>query len=163
MNRDILSAYNSFSIGGFSGVGYGELTIPAIIIFASLVASMAFSRRIDLFCLGSDAATLLGVRVKPTRLLCIIVASASAAAVVSFAGLLGFVGLIVPHIARGLFGHKTLRVIPASAIIGATLTTLADLIGRVLIAPSEIPVGIMMAMVGAPFFIFLLFKRRGEM
>lgn len=162
INTDTLTAYNSFSIGGFSGIGYRELIIPACIIALSITAAAAFSRKIDILCLGTDAAALLGVRVRLVGIICIMVASAAASAVVSFAGLLGFVGLIVPHIARGLFGSKTLRLIPSSAIIGATLTTFADLVGRVLVAPSEIPVGIMMAIVGAPFFIFLLFKKRGE-
>ena len=161
-DTDILTSYNSFSVGGFSGVGYSELIIPAAIICIALIASMLLSSKIDTLCLGSDSASLLGVRVKLLCGFCIVLASASAAAAVSFAGLLGFVGLIVPHIARAVFGSRTARLIPASAIIGASVTTLADLVGRILIAPSEIPVGIMMAIVGAPFFIILLFKKRGE-
>jgi len=158
-DTDILASYNSFSVGGFSGVEYSSLIIPAIVIACAVVFSMLLSSKIDLLCLGAEGATLLGVRVKVLNATVIIIASASAAAVVSFAGLLGFVGLIVPHVARKIFGHRMLTLIPAAAIIGASVTTLADLVGRLIIAPSEIPVGIMMALVGAPFFILLLFRR----
>ena len=160
VDTDILSSYNSFSVGGFYGVTYAELAVPSVIIAFCLITALFLSRKIDLFCLGADAASLLGVNVKRLSLICIILASLSAAAVVSFAGLLGFVGLVVPHLARALFGYRARRLIPAASIIGATVTTLADLVGRVVISPSEIPVGIMMAIVGAPFFIFLLVRRK---
>ena len=161
-DTDILTAYNSFSVGGFSGVTYGEMIIPALVIFISLTVTVMLSKNMELLCLGSDAAALLGVNVRMLRTLMIVCATASAASVVSFAGLLGFVGLIVPHIARGLVGNRMSHLIFTSVIIGSSVTVLADLIGRVAIAPSEIPVGIMMSIVGAPFFIFLLFKRKGE-
>lgn len=159
-DTDVLSSYNSFSVGGFYGVTYEELAIPSAIIVVCLITALLLSKEIDLFCLGSDTAALLGVNVKCLSIICIVLASLSAAAVVSFAGLLGFVGLVVPHIARSIFGYRMRSLIPATAIIGATVTTLADLVGRVVIAPSEIPVGIMMAIVGAPFFIFLLIRRK---
>ncbi|MBQ8371218.1 MAG: iron chelate uptake ABC transporter family permease subunit, partial [Clostridia bacterium] len=91
----------------------------------------------------------------------ILCASASAAAVVSYAGLLGFIGLIVPHMARKLTGHHTGYTIAVSALLGGILTVSADLAGRILAAPSEIPVGIMMSFLGAPFFLWLLRRRKG--
>ena len=91
---------------------------------------------------------------------CLLCASASAAAVVSFAGLLGFVGLIVPHMARRLCGSDVRRSLPAAALLGAALVPLADVLGRALFAPTELPVGIVMAAVGAPFFLILLLRRK---
>lgn len=108
-------------------------------------------------------ASVMGVNVRTVRVICVLCASALAAAAVSFAGLLGFVGLIVPHIARALVGNRTRHLLTASLLLGGTVTVLADLLGRLLLAPSEIPVGIMMALVGAPFFIFLLLWKRGSL
>lgn len=161
-DTDILASYNAFSVGGFSGVTYLDLLIPSVIILICLLVSMLLSSGIELLCLGRAVASSLGVRVAPVRIISIILAAASAAAAVSFAGLLGFVGLIVPHIARFLVGHRMRRLIPASVLLGASLTVLADHIGRLIISPSELPVGIMMALVGAPFFIVLLFRKRGD-
>ena len=105
-------------------------------------------------------ALSLGVRVKRVRMLCLVCASASAAAVVSFAGLLGFVGLMVPHISRKLAGTQTGPLLAVSAVVGSILVLTADLVGRVAFAPSEVPVGIVMSLIGAPFFFILLMRRR---
>lgn len=156
----MLVSYNYFSVGGFSSMDMHKLMLPALIIGCCLLVSLAFSGQIDLLCLGDSMAVSLGVRVKRLRLLCMVCASASAAAVVSFAGLLGFVGLVVPHIARRLAGNNTRWLLITSAFAGSILVLLADWLGRMLFAPSELPVGVMMALVGAPFFFVLLMKRR---
>ena len=122
--------------------------------------SLAFSGRIQLLCLGDGMALSLGVRVKRVRMLCLVCASATAAAVVSFAGLLGFVGLIVPHISRKLAGARMAPLLAVSAVTGSILVLTADLLGRVAFAPSEVPVGIVMSLIGAPFFFILLLRRR---
>lgn len=160
IDADILTSYNAFSVGGFRGVKTEQLILPSVIIGICLIVSLILSRNLNLLCLGDGGAAVLGVNVKRVRLAAILCASASAAAVVSFAGLLGFVGLIVPHIARKLTGHHTGYTIAVSAIAGGILTVSADLAGRILAAPSEIPVGIMMAFLGAPFFLWLLWRRR---
>lgn len=162
IDSDVLTAYNAFSIGGLSGVRMEQLWLPAAIIAVCLAVSLALSGRIHLLCLGDALASSLGVRVRLLRIVCLICASASAAAVVSFAGLLGFVGLVVPHIARRLVGQRTSHVLTVSALLGAILVILADLVGRILLAPTEIPVGILMALLGAPFFLVLLLKRRDQ-
>ncbi len=160
LDADVLVSYNYFSIGGLSGIDANELVIPAAIILCALCLSLAFSREITLLCLGDAMAASLGVRVARLRMLCLICASAAAAGVVSFAGLLGFVGLIVPHIARRLVGGSVGWQLAASSLLGGILVLLADLLGRMLFAPSELPVGIVMAAVGAPFFLVLLLRRR---
>ena len=110
--------------------------------------------------MGDAAAAALGIRVKRLRIGALACAAACAAAVVSFAGLLGFVGLVVPHIARRLVGQQPGKMLPVSALMGAILVVLADLLGRTLFAPSELPVGIFMSLIGAPYFLILLCRRR---
>ena len=162
LDSDILISYNSFSIGSFSGVKYAQLVFPSIMIFICVILSLIFSRQIDILCVGDGMASVMGVNTKLLRICCIICSSASAAAVVSFAGLLGFVGLVVPHISRKIVGNNTKALIVTSGLVGAIVTVLADLLGRIILSPSEIPVGIMMAIVGVPFFVFIMFKKRGE-
>ena len=105
----------------------------------------------------------------PSRVACTLsavrlmhMASALCAAVVTYAGLLGFVGLIVPHLARKLAGHDLRILVPVTALLGANLVVLSDLAGRTLFSPAELPAGILMALLGAPFFLFILFQRRGR-
>ena len=156
---DSLSSSASFSAGGFSGVYAGELAVPAVIVAAGLAGAQGLAPRMNLLCLGDELAQALGVRVKGLRLAALALASALCAAIVSYAGLLGFVGLVVPHMARRLAGHDMRALVPACALLGASLVTLSDLAGRVLFSPAELPAGILMAAMGAPFFLFLLFKR----
>ena len=162
INTDAIISYNIFSIGGFSGVGYASLIAPGVIVVTCAVVSIFLSGRINLLSLGADAASMLGVRVRALSFLLVIMASLCAASAVSIAGLIGFVGLVVPHVSRRLVGDSAARSIPLSIILGGILTTLADLFGRVLIPPTEIPVGITMAAVGVPFFIVLLLRGRGR-
>lgn len=163
IDSDVLTSYNYFSIGGFSGVKLKNLLVPAAIIALCVLVSLCCSRSINILCLGDSVASSLGVGVKRLRMMCLICASASAAAVVSYAGLLGFVGLVVPHIARRLVGNSTRHLIVTSMMCGGILVMLADLLGRILFAPSEIPVGIVMSLIGAPFFLALLLKKRGNL
>lgn len=162
MDSEILLAYHDFSTGGLSGIRLQSLVVPGIIILASLLVSLLVSRRIQLLCLGDTMALSLGVRVRALRMVCLVCASAAASAVVSFAGLLGFVGLVVPHIARRIVGENTKSLLLFSSLAGAVLVLVADLLGRVLFAPAEVPVGIVMAAIGAPFFFALLLKKGGD-
>jgi len=157
---DVYASYGYFSAGRVSGVSAGELLLPALGMAAVFAFAMALSPRLDLLCLGESLAASLGVRVRLLRVLALAAASALAAAVVSFAGLLGFVGLVVPHVARRFVGSRLPVLLPASALLGMALVTAADTLGRTLFAPTEIPVGIVMAAVGAPFFFWLLLRRR---
>ena len=161
-DSDLLSGYNYFSVGGVSGVTAKALFVPSIIIAISLLTAIFISSKADVLCLGDSIALSLGVNVKVIRTVCLVIASASAAAVVSFAGLLGFVGLVVPHIGRRLVGAALKDLLSVSAMLGGILVLVADLFGRVLFAPTEIPVGIVMAFVGAPFLFYLLVRRKSN-
>lgn len=162
VDSDVVAAYNYFSVGGISGVQPRTLAVPAVLIALSWTASLLLSRQISVLCLGDALAVSLGIRVRLLRVVCIVLACAAAASVVSFAGLLGFVGLIVPHIARRFVGEDISRLLLCAPPVGATVVLLADMIGRTLFAPTEIPVGIVMAFVGAPFFLALLLRGRSD-
>jgi len=160
LDEGILAQYNHFTVGSLKGVSAEDLILPAIIIFAACMAAMILSGRLAVLCMGDAAAAALGIRVKQIRILSLGIAAACAAAVVSFAGLLGFVGLVVPHIAKRLVGQQPAKALPAAALSGAILVVLADLLGRTLFAPSELPVGILMSLIGAPYFLILLCRRK---
>ena len=153
-----------FMIGGLSGVGYAKLLPAAAVIFAGLVCASVFCRGLDVLTLGGESAASLGMNVRRSRFLYLTLASALAGAAVSFAGLIGFVGLLVPHIMRRFVGTAHARLVPASALGGALLVLLCDLFARTAFAPYELSVGIILSFVGGPFFIFLvLAKKRGEL
>lgn len=159
LDEGILAQYNHFTVGSLRGLRLDDLIVPAIIIFAAFAASLVLSGRLGVLSLGDAAASALGIRVKKLRLAALACAAACAAAVVSFAGLLGFVGLVVPHMARALVGQRPGKMLPVAALLGACLVILADLLGRTLFAPSELPVGILMSLIGAPYFLYLLIRR----
>lgn len=160
LDEGILAQYNYFTVGSLRGLHLNDLLIPGILIACGFCAALSLSGRLSVLSLGDAAASALGVRVKSLRLVAIGCAAACAAAVVSFAGLLGFVGLVVPHIARALVGQRPGKLLPVSALLGGILVILADLLGRVLFAPSEIPVGILMSLIGGPYFLILLIRRK---
>ena len=160
LDEGILAQYNHFTVGSLRAIRLGDLLVPGVLIFVSFCAAMALSGRLSVLSLGDAAASALGVRVKGLRIAAMACAAACAAAVVSFAGLLGFVGLVVPHIARALTGEKPARLLPVAALSGGILVILADLLGRTLFAPSELPVGILMSLIGAPYFLILLIRRK---
>lgn len=160
LDEGVLAQYNHFTVGSLKAVRLEELAVPAVIIALAFLSAMALSSQLGVLCLGDSAAAALGIRVKRLRIAALACAAAGAAAVVSFAGLLGFVGLVVPHIARRLVGERPSRLLPCAALVGAIIVVLADLLGRMLFAPSELPVGILMSMVGAPYFLLLLCRRK---
>ncbi len=162
MDTDILASYSAFSVGGFSGVKMSALPLPAIFILICLALSIALSGKIAAISLGDGIASGLGISPVKMRTISLIIASLSVASVISFSGLLGFVGLVVPHITRKLLGAELKYQLTAAPLVGASLVTLSDLVGRIILAPSEISVGIIMAFIGAPFLFVLLLGRRQE-
>lgn len=158
---DALNGVSDFRIGGFTGVTMKQLAPAAVLILVSLALVFSLSQQLDVLSLGSDTAQSLGLRVGPVRFVLLVLAAALAGAAVSFSGLLSFVGLIVPHAMRRLAGEESLPLLISSALGGAFFVTVCDLLARVLFAPFELPVGIVLAFVGAPFFLWLLFRQRG--
>lgn len=135
-----------------------RMILPYTLVGCAAAALLA--RPLNALQLGEEVASGLGVSVERSRLLAMAVASLLAASAVSVAGLIGFVGLVVPHLMRLLAGHQHGRLLPLAAAAGAALLVWADLSARTVIAPSELPVGILTAMIGGPYFIFLLYRKK---
>ncbi|MBU0502349.1 MAG: iron chelate uptake ABC transporter family permease subunit [Candidatus Margulisbacteria bacterium] len=149
-------------LGSLSSASWGN--VITVIPYALIGAGVAyfFSKELNALLLGEEMAITLGVEVENTRLILIAAASIMTAAAVSVSGLIGFVGLIVPHWIRLIIGPNHKLLIPFSALSGMLLMVVADLISRTILSPMEIPIGIIMALVGAPFFLYLLRRRRVE-
>lgn len=158
---DALAGYSDFRIGGLSNLTMARI-VPALwVILPAMLLVFSLAGELDVLLLGADTAQSLGLRVRPLRLGLLALAAALAGAAVSFSGLLGFVGLIVPHIMRRLIGEDSRPLLAGCALGGAALLTLCDLLARLLFAPYELPVGIVLSFVGGPFFIWLLLRQRG--
>ena len=160
MVPDAALASVDFRVGGFSSVNHARLLPAAILIVAGIVALCTLTNELDVLSLGDDTAHALGMRVAPMRNAMLTLAALLAGASVSFAGILGFVGLIVPHMARRLIGNDSGRLIPFCALLGGGFVTVCDLAARLIFAPYELPTGILMSFLGGPFFIWLLLKRK---
>ncbi len=158
---DALNGYSDFRIGGVANLAMSRI-IPAFwVILAAMLLVFSLAGELDVLLLGADTAQSLGLRAKPLRLILLALAAALAGAAVSFSGLLGFVGLIVPHIMRRLIGEDSRPLLCGCALGGAVTLTLCDLAARLLFAPYELPVGIVLSLAGGPFFIWLLLRQRG--
>ena len=131
-----------------------------ICILLAIAAVCTLTNELELLSLGDETAHSLGMRVARMRNFLLTLAALLAGASVSFAGLLGFVGLIVPHISRKLVGSESGRLIPFCALAGGGFVALCDLIARVVFAPYELPTGILLSFLGGPFFIWLLLNRK---
>jgi|YNPBryunderm2012_1023409.scaffolds.fasta_scaffold00445_14 iron complex transport system permease protein len=146
-------------MGGFSGRGWEHIRIMTPYFILSVIILSLFTRELNILLLGDEQAQTLGVNVPQVRRIIIVFTSLLTATAVSVSGIIGFVGLVVPHILRLLIGPDNRMLFPASLFGGAILLTISDLIARIALSPSEIPVGIVTSLIGAPFFISLLVKR----
>jgi iron complex transport system permease protein len=152
----------SWMLGGFAFGGW--LPVIAILpyILIGLIALSLTGRVLNVLQFGDDQAQQMGLRVDRVKLVVVIAASLTTAAAVAFAGIIGFVGLAVPHVVRLLWGSDYRRLIPLSIIAGAALLLLADILARTIIAPQEVPLGVVTAMFGAPFFLWLLRRTKRQ-
>lgn len=158
---DSLNGITDFKIGGVMGMSFSKLSPAWIYISIGLILAMLLSHELDILALGDRTAKSLGMNVKIIRLALLFAAALLAGAAVSFAGLLSFIGLIIPHIARHFIKSGSARLIPASALLGAAFVTFCDMLSRVLFAPYEIQLGIVVSYIGVPFFIYLIMKKKG--
>ena len=161
LDSDVAALSIDFRVGGFSAVSYFRLLPAAVLIVAGLAVLLTLCNELDVVTLGDDTARGVGMDVRKYRILFLILAALLAGAAVSFAGLLGFIGLIVPHFVRRLTGNESRRLLPLCAVIGGGFVTLCDTAARVLFLPYELPVGILMAAIGGPVFVAILIRGRG--
>jgi iron complex transport system permease protein len=149
-----------FLIGGLSARTWPHFNILWPYALLGILITFLLPNRLNILMLGDEVATGIGLHVERTRLLFIALAALLAGSAVSVVGLLGFVGLIVPHIARLIIGSDYRYLFPATAVLGASMVMLCDTLARLIFDPMEIPVGIIMALIGGPFFLYLLRERR---
>ena len=151
-----------FSIGSLSARSWHQIRQVGLYMLSAFLAAFSLGGKLNILALGDEVAIGLGLKTERVRFLLIATAALLAASAVSVAGLLGFVGLIAPHIMRMLIGSDNRFLLPASALFGALMVVSCDTIGRLVMDPSELPVGIIMALMGPPFFLWLLRRHRYE-
>lgn len=157
-----LHSVYSFLMGHISVTGWQQITIVAPLVFGGIIGGRFFALHLNAFSIGEEGAGYLGINVERDKVIILALGSLLTAAAVSISGLVGFVGLIVPHAVRLAIGPDHRLLLPASALGGAVLVVVADILARSTLAPEEIPVGVITAIVGAPFFIYLLRRTRKE-
>ena len=146
----------SWILGRLTTVGWSEVVtlIPYALLAGAVV--IGSGRLLDVLRVGDEEATSLGVRVDRVRAVVVVAATLATAAAVSVSGLIGFVGIIVPHTVRLVFGWSYRVIVPLSALFGAGFLVVADLMARTLLSPAELPIGVVTAFLGAPFFVLVL-------
>lgn len=159
LNSDNLSNVLAFMNGSLSGASWQQIYVITVYSVIGLVLAFCCVKSANILQLGDEMATSLGVNVSRVRIFLSAVGAFLAASTVAVAGMIGFLGLVVPHIARMLVGSDYKALLPVSTLMGAVLLLAADTLGRVLIAGMEIPVGIVMAATGGPFFLYMLRKK----
>lgn len=152
---------NDFKIGEFSSVTYQKLIPATLFILITIIVLLTLTNELDILTLGEDNAKGLGMNTSFTRTLFLLLAALLAGCAVSLAGLLSFVGLIVPHAVRRISGSRSSHLLGLCALFGASFVCICDTIARTAFSPYEIPVGIIMAFLGAPFFVFILIRGKG--
>lgn len=145
-------------MGGLSGTKWVYLIVPAIVLVIAIIVFMLLSNALNTLLLGETTAITLGVNVKSVRKIVIVVTAFLTGSIVAVSGSIGFVGLVIPHIVRTIVGTEHRKVIPVSCFIGALFIVWADVAARVIAAPADLPIGIITAIIGAPFFIWLVRK-----
>ena len=157
---DALNAYSDFRIGSLANLTLERLAAPAAVTVLALIAAFSLTNELDVLMLGGETARSLGLNAGRMRVVLLAVSAALAGAAVSFSGLLGFIGLVAPHMLRRFTGDESRYLLPACALGGAALLLVCDTASRLLFAPYQLPVGIMLSLIGGPFFIWLLLKQR---
>ena len=148
-------------LGSFAGVRWPDVTLAAGVLGVGLLICLAHARALDAFTFGEDAARSLGIDVRRVRIVLLAVTALMTATMVSIVGAIGFVGLVVPHAARFVVGPDHRRLLPATALAGALFMVLADIVSRLIVAPQILPIGVVTALVGVPFFAVILYRAKG--
>ncbi|AFS79456.1 putative iron (III) dicitrate transport system permease protein [Gottschalkia acidurici 9a] len=159
-NRDQVEKIIFWTMGSVSSAGWNQILIIFPIVCLGIFTLMSFSRDLNLMSTGEETAISLGVEVEKTKKILILVCSLLVATCVSFSGIIGFVGLIIPHTVRLIIGSDHRTLLPFSVVGGAIFMVICDTIARSVIPPMEIPVGAITSVLGAPYFIYFLYKNK---
>ncbi|MFC8198432.1 FecCD family ABC transporter permease [Streptomyces sp. NPDC060006] len=147
-------------LGSLSGVGWTDVWVCGAVLGVTLLVCLGYARTLDAFAFGQDAAATLGVSVARTRLVLLCATALLTAALVSSAGAIGFVGLVLPHAARALVGSGHARLLPVTALAGAVFLVWVDTLARTVLDPQEVPVGVVTSLIGVPVFVLVLYRTR---
>ena len=161
LDNDVAMLTTEFRVGGFSAVSYTRLLPAAVMILTALLILFTLFNDLDIVALGDETAKSVGLKAKKFRMLFLALSALLAGAAVSFSGLLGFVGLIVPHFVRKFTGNESRKLLPLSAVAGGGFVCLCDTLSRLLFKPYELPVGILMSLIGGPVFVVMLVRMKG--
>lgn len=148
-----------WSLGTFSGANWQAFYIVFAITLVSVIFAVRYSKQLNAILLGESEATYLGIDIEKLKISVILINTLMVAVATAVVGVIGFIGLVVPHLLRMLNGADNRFLIIASALLGATMLTLTDTVSRIIIAPAELPIGVITAMVGAPVFIWMLIRQ----
>lgn len=159
-HREDIEKIVMWTMGNLSTASWNQVGILFILVLPGVIITSFFSRDLNIMLLGEDSARNLGIEVDKVKKIILLISTVMVAGIVSFSGIIGFVGLIIPHIIRLIFGSDYKIVIPFSAIGGAIFLILCDTLARTVASPTEIPVGIITSMLGVPFFLYLLYKSK---
>jgi iron complex transport system permease protein len=159
-NAETIQEVYAFILGTLSTVGWREVAVVSPYVAASAIALVLHRRLLDVMALGDEEADALGIKAARVRIVVVLAATLGTAAAVAVSGLIAFVGIIVPHTVRLLWGTSYRLILPLSIAFGAAFLVGADLIARTILAPAEIPIGVVTAFFGAPFFLFVLRRAR---
>lgn len=149
-------------MGGFWGASWSVIQYLFPLILLSICLLLLCSWDLNALSSGEEVASSLGVNVKRLRLICLLISTLMASATIAFTGIIGFIGLVAPHISRMLIGIDNRYLLPCASLVGAILLLLSDTFARTVISPIEIPVGIITSLIGAPFFIYLLLQKKKD-
>ncbi len=158
-DESTLAEVYQWQVGTLAGTTWSEVPIMIVAVLAGIIAVQLLSRKLNVLATGDDTARALGVDASKMRIILLVIVALVSAAVVSFTGLIGFVGLVTPHIVRIFIGADNRYLIPASAIAGSALLVTADLLGRAILSPVVLQVGVVMAFIGGPMFLWLLMRK----
>ncbi|MEG1459733.1 MAG: iron ABC transporter permease, partial [Acetivibrio sp.] len=151
-----------WQLGSFSMKEWSYVVVLFPIVIGCILFFMRYANEMDIMTFGEEQALSMGIDLKKTKWILIGLTAALTGTAVAFVGIIGFVDLIAPHVVRRFFGSSHKFVIPMSALFGGSFMVLVDILARTLVSPSEIPIGSITALVGAPFFIYLFFQSRRE-
>ena len=157
-----LEAVYQWQVGSFDGLHWSDLPVMLAVTAAGSMAVMLLSRDLNILSAGDESARSLGMNASTMRIALLLVVSLMAASVVSFTGIIGFVGLVAPHVARMFVGADNRYLVPASMAFGALLLIVADLVGRTVISPAVLQVGVVTSFIGGPLFLYLVVRQRKE-
>ncbi|MEV0222231.1 iron chelate uptake ABC transporter family permease subunit [Streptomyces sp. NPDC050704] len=147
-------------LGSLSGAGWTDVWLCLAVLAVTLLVCLGYARTLDAFAFGQDAAATLGVSVARTRLVLLCATALLTAALVSSAGAIGFVGLVLPHAARALVGSGHARLLPVAALAGAVFLVWVDTLARTVLDPQDVPVGVVTSLIGVPVFVLVLYRTR---